>query len=64
MIRLKQILEGKESIPNILFIADDIRHRRIGFARELISRRVCTGDIYTVDKGTIYDLRELAILIS
>jgi peptidoglycan hydrolase-like protein with peptidoglycan-binding domain len=60
MIRLKQILEGKESVPNILFISDNIQHRRIGFARELISRRICTGDIYTEDRGTIYDLRELA----
>lgn len=60
MIRLKQILEGKESLPNILFITDDIRQRRIGFARELISRRVCTGDIYSVDKGSISELRELA----
>ena len=60
MIRLKQILEGKESLLNILFITDDIRQRRIGFARELISRRLCTGDIYSADKGSIYDLRELA----
>lgn len=59
MIRLKQILEGKESLPNILFITDDIRQRRIGFARELISRRVCTGDIYSVNKGSISELREL-----
>ena len=60
MIRLKQILEGKESLTNILFITDDIRQRRIGFARELISRRLCTGDIYSVDKGSISELRELA----
>jgi len=60
MIRLKQILEGNESLLNILFITDDNRHRRIGFARELISRRICTGDIYSADKGSIYELQELA----
>jgi hypothetical protein len=62
MIRLKLLLEGVKSIPNVLFVTDRALDRRRSFARKLFSNRKCTGEIRTADKGSSADLRDLVNL--
>ena len=66
MIRLKTLMEQTtKKIPNVLFITDNIEDRRKGFAKQLITNSIITGDIRTVDKGSLAQLKDtLSIAIS
>ena len=66
MIRLKTLLEQTtKKIPNVLFVTDNLEDRRKGFAKQLISNSIITGDIRTVDKGSLAQLKDtLSIAIS
>ena len=66
MIRLKTLLEQTtKKIPNVLFVTDNIEDRRKGFAKQLITNSIVTGDIRTVDKGSLAQLKNtLSIAIS
>jgi len=66
MIRLKTLLEQTtKKVPNVLFVTDNIEDRRKGFAKQLISNAIVTGDIRTVDKGSLAQLKDtLSVAIS
>jgi len=66
MIRLKTLLEQTtKKIPNVLFVTDNIEDRRKGFAKQLITNSIITGDIRTVDKGSLAQLKDaLSVAIS
>ena len=66
MIRLKTLMEQTtKKIPNVLFITDNIEDRRKGFAKQLITNSIITGDIRTVDKGSLVQLKDaLSVTIS
>jgi len=66
MIRLKTLLEQTtKKIPNVLFITDNIEDRRKGFVKQLITNSIVTGDIRTVDKGSLAQLKDaLSVAIS
>lgn len=66
MIRLKTLLEQTiKKIPNVLFVTDNAEDRRKGFAKQLISNAIVTGDIRTVDKGSLAQLKDtLSVAIS
>ena len=66
MIRLKTLLEQTiKKIPNVLFVTDNAEDRRKGFAKQLISNAIVTGDIRTVDKGSLSQLKDtLSVAIS
>jgi hypothetical protein len=54
MIRLKTLIEQAiKKIPNVLFVTDNSEDRRKGFAKQLISNAIVTGDIRTIDKGSL-----------
>jgi putative chitinase len=63
MISLKTLLLESELSEklNVLFVTDNAIDRRRGFARQLINNQVCTGAVYTVDKGSTKELRDLVI---
>ena len=63
MIRLKSLLleAGLSDKLHVLFVTDHDLDRRRGFARQLISNQVITGDIRTIDKGSVKDLKDLVI---
>jgi hypothetical protein len=66
MIRLKILLEQTiKKIPNVLFVTDNAEDRRKGFAKQLIVNSIVTGDIRTVDKGSLAQLKDtLSVAIS
>jgi hypothetical protein len=66
MIRLKTLLEQTtKKVPNVLFVTDNIEDRRKGFAKQLITNSIVTGDIRTVDKGSLAQLKDaLSVAIS
>ena len=66
MIRLKTLLEQTtKKIPNVLFVTDNIEDRRKGFVKQLITNSIVTGDIRTVDKGSLVQLKDaLSVAIS
>jgi murein DD-endopeptidase MepM/ murein hydrolase activator NlpD len=66
MIRLKTLLEqSTKKIPNVLFVTDNAEDRRKGFAKQLITNSQVTGDIRTVDKGSLAQLKDtLSVAIS
>ena len=66
MIRLKTLLEQTiKKIPNVLFVTDNIEDRRKGFVKQLINNSIVTGDIRTVDKGSLAQLKDtLSVAIS
>lgn len=60
MIRLKILIEQSiKKLPNVLFVTDNADDRRRGFAKQLISNAKITGDIRTIDKGSIAQLKDL-----
>lgn len=60
MIRLKILIEQSiKKLPNVLFVTDNADDRRRGFATQLISNAKITGDIRTIDKGSITQLKDL-----
>ena len=60
MIRLKTLIEQAiKKIPNVLFVTDNSEDRRKGFAKQLISNAIVTGDIRTLDKGSLNQLKDI-----
>jgi peptidoglycan hydrolase-like protein with peptidoglycan-binding domain len=62
MISLRNILLEASNTSkklNVLFVSDNTQDRRKGFARQLISNRIITGEIYTKERANSKTLSNL-----